>query len=231
MLVENRAVQRRRAADGEVIEAPEVVVSVPVWNLPRLFDDGVLPWDLLERIQLLRKNRNRACWLGYWIAAKEPVIAMTEREMASFFATPRTGLPGLHAQLHGLRPRRSRRRASTSRASARRSTPSSTSATATGSSGSSRSSGSTSRRCCPQAKHALWKKPHLVTTYGVINKPGLVGAVRPDALVRGVEGLWLTGDTTRSRGVGIDKAARTGITAAEAVLGTRLPWFADTVRY
>ena len=83
----------------------------------------------------------------------------------------------------------------------------------------------------PRRKHALWKKPHLVTTYGVISKPGLVGAVRPDALVRGVEGLWLTGDTTRSRGIGIDKAARTGITAAEAVLGTRLPFFADTVRY
>ena len=49
--------------------------------------------------------------------------------------------------------------------------------------------------------------------------------------MRGVEGLWLAGDTTRSRGVGIDKAARTGITAAETVLGGRLPFFADTVRY
>ena len=95
-----------------VIEAAEVVVSVPVWNLPRLFDDGVLPWDLLERIQLLRENRNRACWLGYWIAAKEPVIAMTEREMASFFATPRTGLPGFTLNFTGYDPA-SRRRAST----------------------------------------------------------------------------------------------------------------------
>ena len=83
----------------------------------------------------------------------------------------------------------------------------------------------------PMAKHALWKRPHLVTTYGVINKPGLVGAVRPDAVVPGIDGLFLAGDTTRSRGVGIDKAARTGITAAEAVLGSRHPFFADTVRY
>ena len=83
----------------------------------------------------------------------------------------------------------------------------------------------------PRRSSALWNKPHLVTTYGVINKPGLVGAVRPDAEVRGIGGLWLTGDTTRSRGIGIDKAARTGITAAEAVLGRRLPAFADTVRY
>jgi hypothetical protein len=55
--------------------------------------------------------------------------------------------------------------------------------------------------------------------------------MRPDTLVRGIEGLYLTGDTTRSRGIGIDKAARTGITAAEVVLGSRLPFFADTVRY
>lgn len=63
---------------------------------------------------------------------------------------------------------------------------------------------------------ALWTKPHLVTTYSVVNKPGLVGAVRPDSQVREIEGRWLTGDTTRSRGMGIDKAARAGITTAEA---------------
>ena len=32
----------------------------------------------------------------------------------------------------------------------------------------------------PAARGRLWRKPHLVTTYGVICKPGLVGAVRPD---------------------------------------------------
>jgi hypothetical protein len=46
-----------------------------------------------------------------------------------------------------------------------------------------------------------------------------------------VDGLFLAGDTTRARGVGVDKAARTGITAAEAVLGARLEWFEGTVRY
>jgi hypothetical protein len=83
----------------------------------------------------------------------------------------------------------------------------------------------------PAAKGALWTKRHLVTTYGVINKPGLVGAVRPDNTVREIGGLYLAGDTTRSRGIGIDKAARSGISAVEALLGTRLPAFADTVRY
>jgi hypothetical protein len=83
----------------------------------------------------------------------------------------------------------------------------------------------------PAARGALWKKPHVVNTYGVICKPGQVGAARPDALVRGVDGLYLTGDTTRARGIGIDKAARSGITTAETVLGRRLEFFSDTVRY
>jgi phytoene dehydrogenase-like protein len=230
VLVENAEVRGVLLHDGEMIEASDVVVTVPVWNLPRLFDDGTLPWDLLQRIELLRKNRNRACWLGYWIAAKEPVIAMTEREMASFFATPRTGLPGFTLNFTGYDPSVS---------------PEGEYLTCVGAAFDAvEHYGDKAwierkfhelwldiEEMLPMARHALWKKPHLVTTYGVINKPGLVGAVRPDVQVRGVGGLWLAGDTTRSRGVGIDKAARTGITAAEAVLGRRLPRFADTVRY
>lgn len=230
VLVERGEVKGVQLHDGETIEADDVVVTVPVWNLPRLFDDGALPWDLLQRIELLRKNRNRACWLGYWIAAKEPVIAMTEREMASFFATPRTGLPGFTLNFTGYDPSVS---------------PEGEYLTCVGAAFDAvQHYGDRAwierkfhelwldiEEMLPMAKHALWKKPHLVTTYGVINKPGLVGAVRPDVQVRGVGGLWLSGDTTRSRGVGIDKAARTGITAAEAVLGKRLPRFADTVRY
>jgi phytoene dehydrogenase-like protein len=230
VLVENAEVRGVELHDGTVVEAREVVVTVPVWNLPRLFGDGALPWDLLARIELLRKNKNRACWLGWWIAAKEPVIAMTEREMASFFSTPRTGLPGFTLNFTGYDPSVS---------------PPGEYLTCVGAAFDAvEHFGDRAwlerkfhelwldiEEMLPMAKHALWTKKHLVTTYGVINKPGLVGPVRPDVEVRGVGGLWLAGDTTRSRGVGIDKAARTGITAAEAVLGRRLPRFADTVRY
>jgi hypothetical protein len=213
-----------------VVEAANVVVSTPVWSLLRLFDEGVLPFDLRERIMLLRGNRNRACWLGWWIAAKEPVIAMTEREMASFFATPRTGLPGFTLNFTGYDPSVS---------------PPGEYLTCVGAAFDAvQHYGDRAwierkfhelwldiEEMLPAARGALWKKRHLVTTYGVVCKPGLVGAVRPDATVRGLDGLWLTGDTTRARGVGIDKAARSGITTAEAVLGARLPHFADTVRY
>jgi phytoene dehydrogenase-like protein len=230
VIVENRAVKGLELSTGDVIESDNVVVSTPVWTLPRLFDDGVLPWDLEQRIALLRQNRNRACWIGWWIAAREPVIAMTEREMASFFATPRAGLPGFTLNFTGYDPAVS---------------PKGEYLTCVGAAFDAvehygdrawierkfRELWLDVEDMLPAAKGALWTKRHLVTTYGVVCKPGLVGAVRPDATVRGLDGLWLTGDTTRARGVGIDKAARSGITSAEAVLGYRIPHLAGTVRY
>lgn len=215
---------------AEPLEADEVVINAPVWDVNRLFDDGVLPWDLHERIRMLANNRNRACWFGYWIAAKEPVIAMSELEMASFFTTPRARLPGYTLNFTGYDPAVS---------------PPGEYLTCVGAAfDATQHWGDRTyyqrkfdelwldiEEMLPAARGALWKKPHLVTTYGVICKPGQVGAARPDAVVRGIDGLYLTGDTTRARGIGIDKAARSGITTAEAILGRRHPYFADTVRY
>jgi phytoene dehydrogenase-like protein len=230
--VKGVALRDGEAADGrcEVLEADQVVVNAPVWDLPKLFDPGELPFNLLQRIKMLANNRNKACWLGYWIAAEEPVIGMSEREMSSWQRAPRTGLGGYTLCFTGYDPSVS---------------PPGEYLTCAGAAfDATEHYGDKAwierkfvefwediEEMMPAAKGALWKKPHLVTTYGVINKPGLVGAVRPDAEVREVEGLWLTGDTIRSRGIGIDKAARTGITAAEGMLGKRLRYFADTVHY
>jgi glycine/D-amino acid oxidase-like deaminating enzyme len=230
VLVEAGRVTGVELEDGEVIEAEQVVVNAPVWTLPRLFDDDVLPWDLAQRIRLLANNRNCACWIGYWIAAREPVIAMSELEMGAFLATPRTGLPGFTLNFTGYDPGVS---------------PPGEYLTCVGAAFDAtehygdrawldakfRALWLDIEDLLPAARRCLWRKPHLVTTYGVVCKPGLVGAVRPDSMVRGIDGLWLAGDTTRARGVGVDKAARSGITAAEGVLGARVPFFADTVRY
>jgi phytoene dehydrogenase-like protein len=222
--------QEDRGREGELLEAAEVIVNAPVWEIGRLFEPGVLPWDFRRRLNMLADNRNKACWFGYWIAAEEPVIGESEREMASFFSTPRAGLPGYTLNFTGYDPAVS---------------PPGEYLTCVGAAfDATRHYGDRAyyerkfqelwldiEEMMPAARGALWKKPHLVTTYGVITKPGQVGAARPDAIVRGIEGLYLTGDTTRARGIGIDKAARSAITTAETVLGRRLPFFADTVRY
>jgi phytoene dehydrogenase-like protein len=215
---------------GERLEADQVIINAPVWDLPKLFEPDVLPFNLLQRIKMLADNRNKACWLGYWIAAKEPVIGMSEREMSSWQRAPRSGLGGYTLCFTGYDPSVS---------------PAGEYLTCAGAAfDATEHYGDKAwidrkfkefwediEEMMPAAKGAIWKKQHLVTTYGVINKPGLVGAVRPDYEVREVDGLWLTGDTTRSRGIGIDKAARTGISTAEGVLGRRLRYFADTIRY
>jgi phytoene dehydrogenase-like protein len=219
-----------RAKPGELLEADEVVVSTPVWDINRLFAPGALPWDFTQRVKMLADNRNKACWFGFWIAAEEPVIAESELEMASFFSTPRAGLPGYTLNFTGYDPGVS---------------PPGEYLTCVGAAfDATRHYGDKAyyermfddlwldiEEMMPAAKGALWKKPHVVNTYGVICKPGQVGAARPDTVVRGVDGLYLSGDTIRARGIGIDKAARAGISTAEAVLGRRLDFFADTIRY
>ena len=230
VVIRDGAVKGVRLADGEEIEADEVIVNAPVWNLNSLFAPDTLPWDFTARVKGLAANQNRACWFGYWIAAEEPVIAKSTLEMASFFTTPRAGLPGYTLCFTGYDPSVS---------------PEGEYLTCVGAAfDATKHYGDRAyydrkfaelwediEEMMPAAKGALWKKPHLVNTYGVICKPGQVGAARPDTLVRGVEGLYLTGDTTRARGIGIDKAARSGITTAEAVLGRRHEFFADTIRY
>jgi uncharacterized FAD-dependent dehydrogenase len=52
----------------------------------------------------------------------------------------------------------------------------------------------------------------------------------PIQIVRSIEGLFLAGDTVRARGMA-NKAARSGISAAEAVLDRRLGHFASAVRH
>ena len=57
----------------------------------------------------------------------------------------------------------------------------------------------------------------------MIQKPGLVGMYRPHWRAPNVEGLWFASETFRSRGIGVDRAARAGLTVVEDYLGKRLP--------
>ena len=68
-------------------------------------------------------------------------------------------------------------------------------------------------------------------SFGVVQKPGLVGRYRPHWRAPNVEGLWFASETFRSRGIGVDRASRAGLTAAEDYLGKRLPGLEDSWRY
>jgi hypothetical protein len=40
--------------------------------------------------------------------------------------------------------------------------------------------------------------------------------------------MWFASETFRSRGIGVDRAARAGLTVAEKILGTRIQEFKDS---
>ena len=52
-------------------------------------------------------------------------------------------------------------------------------------------------------------------SFGVIQKPGLVGIYRPHFRAPNIDGLWFASETFRSRGIGVDRASRAGLTVAE----------------
>ena len=64
----------------------------------------------------------------------------------------------------------------------------------------------------PGLKNAYWRRRHLVhdPSFGVIQKPGLVGMFRPHWRAPNVDGLYFASETFRSRGIGVDRAARAG---------------------
>jgi len=64
-----------------------------------------------------------------------------------------------------------------------------------------------------------------------MQKPCLVGRYRPDYTAPGVEGLCFASETFRSRGIGVDRAARAALTCVEQIMGYRIPEFKDSWRY
>lgn len=60
---------------------------------------------------------------------------------------------------------------------------------------------------------------------GLKRSPYYTGRYRIPHTAPGVRGLFFAGDTVRTRGCGIDAAARSGILCASAILGERIPTF------
>ena len=64
-----------------------------------------------------------------------------------------------------------------------------------------------------------------------IQKPGLVGSFRPHWKAPNVQGLYFASETFKSRGIGIDRAARAGLSCVEDILGRRLWPLEEGFRY
>jgi hypothetical protein len=85
----------------------------------------------------------------------------------------------------------------------------------------------------PALKKPVWKRRTLVfdPAFGVIQKPYLVGSYRPHWRAPNVDGLYFASETFKSRGIGVDRAARAALTCVEDYLGRRLSGYEETWRY
>jgi phytoene dehydrogenase-like protein len=217
--------------EDEVVEAECVISTLPVWNVLRVVPEQHLPDWYAAQIRFLARDELRVAWAGLYIATDEPVFALSERELSTWFQAPVTGAPGFFFNMTAMDPSVS---------------PPGTHLHVAGSvlpGAKGRDQVYLQRRfedfeeelarMYPGLRKATWRRRHLVfdPAFGVIQKPGLVGVYRPHWRAPNVEGLLFASETFRSRGIGVDRAARAALTAVEDYLGRRIAGFEETWRY
>ena len=217
--------------EEELLETDCVISTLPVWNVLRVVPEDDLPDWYTAQIKHLARIEFRATWLGVYFATKEPIHALDPRELATWLHTPNLPHAGFFFNMTAMDP----------------------SVAPDGSYlyvGGLDIPGAKVRDVkwmlrtqeqfekdlaimYPGLGHAYWRRRHLVHEpgLGVIQKPNLVGKFRPHWRAPNVDGLYFASDTFRSRGIGVDRAARAGVTVAEDILGRRLATFGDGWRY
>lgn len=212
------------------IEADHVICTLPVWDALKVLPEDKLPPWYVDQIKECSKLSNRTFWIGFYAALEEPVFAQSPLELTGWMRGPFTGLdgwsflpsaldpsvapPGKHLLCCGVvaDPVHAHDKAWLDEKFD--------------------ALDKEMQLFFPQLdKVTIWKQRHKVLNYNIWQKPGLVGVYRPANKVPAADGLWVAGDTYRSRMIGIDRSARSAITVAEGVLGSRIPAFADTWRY
>jgi phytoene dehydrogenase-like protein len=208
--------------EGEVIETDCVISTLPVWNVLRVVPESHLPDWYAAQIRFLAQDHLRISWLGLYLATKEPIHVNDELELATWLHAPTSRVSGFFFNQSAMDP-------STA--------PPGTNLYVCGGiipGARARDMEYVKRQfeafeadltvMYPGLANTYWRRRHLVhdPSFGVIQKPGLVGIYRPHWRAPNVDGLYFASETFRSRGIGVDRAARAGLTVVEDYLGRRL---------
>jgi phytoene dehydrogenase-like protein len=217
--------------EDELIEADIVISTLPVWHVLNVVPEWELPDWYVAQIRFLAQDKFRVAWLGLYLAVDEPVAVIDRKELATWLHTPTARLPGFLFEQTAYDPS---------------SAPEGKYLYVMG--GVIPGAKGTDERFLretfaafeqdigvmyPGLAKPTWRRRHLVyePSFGVIQKPGLVGVFRPHWRAPNVDGLYFASETFRSRGIGVDRAARAGLTVVEDILGRRLAGFKETWRY
>jgi phytoene dehydrogenase-like protein len=208
--------------EGEVVETDCVISTLPVWNVLRVVPAAHLPDWYVEQIRFLAQDRWRVSWLGLYLATREPVYAIDPRELCTWLRAPLTGTPGFLFNMTMMDPSVSPE--GTNLYVAGGVIPGSRARDVTYVATMFEKFEEELKIMLPGLREAYWRRRHLVhdPSFGVIQKPGLVGIFRPHWRAPNIEGLYFASETFRSRGIGVDRAARAGLTVVEDYLGRRL---------
>lgn len=217
--------------DDEIISAGCVISTLPVWNVLDVVPESHLPDWYTAQIRHIAQDKFRVAWLGLYLATDEPVHMYDPKELSTWVHDPVAGLPGFFftqsnmdptcapdgKHLHvmgGVIPGEKGRdqeyvRETFDKFEAGMGV------------------------MYPALKNPVWRRRHLVFNppFGVLPKPGLVGMYRPNWKAPNVEGLYFASESFKSRGIGVDRAARAALTCVEHYLGKRLPGFEESWRY
>jgi phytoene dehydrogenase-like protein len=208
--------------EGEVVEAPCVISTLPVWNVLRVVPEKALPDWYAAQIRFLAQDRWRVSWLGLYLATKDPVYVIDRAELATFLHTPQARVPGFFFNMTAMDPSVSPE--GTNLYVAGGVIPGERARDMTYVKPMFERFEADLKTMYPGLNDAYWRRRHLVhdPSFGVIQKPGLVGTFRPHWRAPNVDGLYFASETFRSRGIGVDRAARAGLTVVEDYLGRRL---------
>jgi phytoene dehydrogenase-like protein len=217
--------------EEEIVECDVVISTLPVWDVLKVVPEWELPDWYAGQITYLAQQHYKVAWLGLYLAVDEPVPIIDRKELAAWLHTPTARVPGFLFEQTGYDPDCA---------------PPGKYLYVMG--GVIPGAKGTDQRYLlemydkfehdiavmyPGLAKPTWRRRHLVfnPSFGVIQKPGLVGSYRPHWRAPNVEGLYFASETFRSRGIGVDRAARAALTVVEELLGGRLAGFEQTWRY
>jgi phytoene dehydrogenase-like protein len=217
--------------ETELIEADNVISTLPVWHVLKVVPEYELPDWYVAQIKFLAQDVFRICWLGLYFAVDEPCPILDRRELSTWLHTPTARVPGFLFEMTSLDPSTAPEgkylyvtggiipgeKARDDRFVAEKFDQFEADI----------------KRMYPGLANPVWRRRHLVQepSFGVYQKPGLVGSYRPQWRAPNIPNLYFASETFKSRGIGVDRAARAGLTAAEGILGERLPGLDETFRY
>lgn len=242
VVIENRSIKgveiprqplinTREEAEVDLIETDCVISTLPVWNVLSVISESDLPDWYAGQIKYLAQDKYRVSWLGLYLATDEPVHLYNPKELSTWTKDPVAGLPGFFFTQSNMDP---------STAPEGKHLHVMGGVISGDKAGDKKYVRETFDKfeqgmgvMYPGLKNPIWRRRTLVfdPAFGVIQKPYLVGSYRPHWRAPNIAGLYFASETFKSRGIGVDRAARAALTCVEDYLGRRLDGFEGTWRY